>query len=385
MGSWFSNIHIRKNETATLESVTDCVRALLQQRGYEPVASESDADATVALIGSADSAWITACSDVLSHDDSVSCKKIAQPISAQLHTDVLGIACFDSDYLYLNLIHAEQELDAWVGIGRGKDIGIDRRTGVTAWKKKVADYPVFSAATKEKYICAEEFLIQAASCLGMSAEQSMAMPEEGDRAGQVQYLHFRQQEDTQPELLPRLDMNSLDAKLPCLVDRCSELNIFSMGTESYGLSLYIMGPGVEDGTLTFSDVCLGRNGQALPITLEKMQMSDGRWAYAYHDPCFPIPAGPPRRLKWEKRSRILWERHIDLKFVPRGDPRKTLDIIVVVVPDQNPQGQVRWNVWAPYGSKAEFIKHHNYIWKRVRAFEEDPNQLLPLLKEEDFD
>lgn len=385
MGSWFANLHIRKNETATAKTVADCLKTMMEQWGYESVDSETDADATVALLESGDCGWISVCSELFAHDDTLSCKKIAEPISTKLHTDVLGIACFDSDYMYLNLLNAEQELDAWVGIGSGKDVGIDRRTGVTAWKKKVTDYPAFSAAAKQKYVCAEEFLMQAAPCLGISPEQSMVTPKDAERMESAQYFYFRMQEDTEPVLLPQLSLYSMDAKLPCLIDRCSELHIFSWGTAAYGLSLYLIGPGVEDGTLTFSDVCFGRHGRAFPIMLEKKQLPDGRWAYAYHDPEFPIPEGPPKRLKWEKQRSILWEKHMDLQFVPRGDSRKTLDIIVAVVPDQNPQGQFQWNVWASYGSKAEFIKHHNSLWKRVRAFEEDPNQLLPLLKEEDFD
>ena len=385
MGMWFSNIHIRKNETATVESVADYLRAIMAQQGYTSAASADDADDVAVIITAADCDWISVCSEQFAHDDSLSCKKIAEPFSAQLHTDVMGIACFDSDYLYLNLFNAEQALDAWVGIGNGKDVGIDRRTGVTAWKKKVTDYSTFSAAAKQKYVCAEEFLQRAVTCLGMSPEQSMATSKDAERMETVQYLYFRMQEDSGPVLLPQLSLYSMDAKLPCLVDRCSKLNIFSWGTAAYGLTLYLIAPGVENGTLTFSDVCLGRNGRALPIALEKTRLSDGRWAYIYHDPEFPIPEGPPKRLKWEKQWRILWDNHINLQFVPRGDSRKTLDIIVVVVPDQNPQGQFQWNVWQSYGSKAEFIKHHNSIWKRVRAFEEDPNQLLPLLKEEDFD
>lgn len=385
MGSWFSNLHIRKRDFATTEAVVSCIHSTMAQRGYEPANSGSDADGAVAVISTPESQWISICSEQLAHDDSESYKGIAMPISEQLCTDVLGIACFDSDYLFLNLINAEEQVDAWVGIGNGKDVGIERRTGVTAWKKKVADYPVFSAAAKQKYICTEHFLTLAEPCLGLPAVQGMVTMREAELLGETKFLYYRLKEDSVILEAPKLVLNKYDAGIPCLVDRCSKLSIFSVGTESYGLSVYFLGPGVEDGKLTFSDVCLGRNGRLLPITLEKMQLPDGQWVYGYHDPYFSIPAGPSRRLKWEKQWPMMVEQRIGLVFVPQGDPRKMLDITVIVVPDHSPQGQARWNVWEPWGSKGAFIDHHNKIWKRIRAFEEDESQCLPLLKEEDFD
>ena len=147
----------------------------------------------------------------------------------------------------------------------------------------------------------------------------------------------------------------------------------------------VTGPGVEDGSVYFTDVSLGRNGCCVPIELEKIPLSDGRWAYAYHDPYFAIPEAPPKRLTEAKRWAILVERLINLEFVPRGDQRKMLDISIVLEPGQNEKARIRWNVWEPYGSKKAFIQEHNKIWKRLRAYEEDPAQLLPLLKEADFD
>lgn len=385
MGSWFSNLHIRKRDFVTTEAVVSCIYSTMAQRGYEPIPSGSDADGTVAVISTRESQWISVCSGQLAHDDAESFQEIAMPISEQLCTDVLGIACFDSDYLYLNLINAEEQVDAWVGIGKGKDVGIERRTGLSDWKKKVYDYPAFSAAVKQKYICTEHFLTQVESCFGLTAAQGMVTPEETDNEGKKELLYFRLKEDPVIPEAPKLVLNKYDAGIPCLVDRCSKLSIYSVGTESYGISVYFLGPGVEDGTLTFSDVCLGRNGRLQPITLEKMQLSDGQWVYGYHAPCFPIPAGPSRRLKWEKQWPLMVERGIGLEFVPRGDPRKALDITVIVVPDHSPEGQVRWNVWEPWGSKGAFIDHHNKIWKKVRMLEEDESQCLPLLKKEDFD
>ena len=165
MGSWFSNLHIRKTEEITRERVCNCIKDSLAEKKCTQVECADDADFVVAVYIASNSNWISVCSQAFAHDDPDSCKNIAAPLSAQLHTDVLGIACFDSDYFYLNLINAEESVDAWIGIGAGKELGITRRNNVTAWKKKVADYPAFSAAVKGAYICADGFLtVQIVAC-----------------------------------------------------------------------------------------------------------------------------------------------------------------------------------------------------------------------------
>ena len=144
--------------------------------------------------------------------------------------------------------------------------------------------------------------------------------------------------------------------------------------------------GVQHEEITFSDVKIeGFRQQPIDIELKKTQLSDGRWTYYYHDSEIVIPPGVPRKMKPEKRYWLEMERVRKISFIPHGNPRKMLDVTIVIVPDENPDNQAEWNVWHQYGSKEEFIKHHNRIWKRVRVVEEDPNQCLPLLKQKDFE
>ena len=109
MGSWFSNLHIRKNETVNSEAAADWLRRHLAGRGYLAAASE-EADGAVALIDGEN--WVTVCSDILSLEDPGILKELAEPLSGDLRTDVLGIACFDSDYLYLNLLNRAENVNA---------------------------------------------------------------------------------------------------------------------------------------------------------------------------------------------------------------------------------------------------------------------------------
>ena len=388
MGSWFSNFHIRKKDTITTQRVCDSIKDALAQKTYIPAACAQDADIAVAIVDNPNSRWITVCSAIFAHDDADSCKSVGQPLSSDLNTDVMGIACFDSDYLYLNLVNADDATDAWVGIGEGKEIGIARRNNLTAWKKKVTDYAGFSAAAKGIYVCADEFLAAVEDCLGLDAQQASLSAEyllETSCRQDVLYLYFRQEEGAHHRG-PELRICNLRYAQPCFDGRSNEVSFINVGEEFCGLTVYFLGPYVEENEITFSDVKMERfQRPSIDLELKKIRLPNGQWAFCCHDPEILMPPGVPKRMKQEKRYQLELDRMRTISFVPHGNPRKMLDVSVVIVPDGNPHNQVKWNVWQQYGSKEAFIKHHNKLWKRIRAFEEDPNQLLPLLREEDFD
>lgn len=386
MGSWFSNFHILKHRGITEATVAACVHKFMEAKTYHLTQSKEEADAVVAILLREDSQWISVCSDVFAHDDSESCAHVVAPFSAELQTAVMGISCFDSDYLYLHLVDTAKKTDAWVGVGKGKEIGITRRNNLTAWKKYVTNYSEFSAKAKEQYVLAEEFLNDAAVFLMLPATQSTCAPaylQDVDPDTKAVYFYYRQEEKTRnPELVQLVHYKN---SLPCLVGRESHITAINIGAKAKGLSVYFLGPYVEQEEITFSDVRFGLQGHAEPIELNKVLMEDGRWAYVYHDPEFDIPPKIPSRLNKDKRLMEEWIRRITVWFTPHGNARKMLDITVKFVPDKNPDGQTEWNVWMQKGSKKAFIDEHNRIWKQVMAIEANPDNCLPLLSEEDFD
>ena len=174
MGSWFSNIHIRKNETTTEETIEKYIGKIMASKHYLPCTSEIDADVAIAIVVSEDCRWISIYSDLLSLEIPSKCAEIMVLLASELHTDVLGISCFDSDYLYLNLINTLDKTDAWIGIGSASGLGIKRRSGISAWKKKVSDFQAFSESAKNKYVFAEQFLAMVERCLELPTIQSSA-------------------------------------------------------------------------------------------------------------------------------------------------------------------------------------------------------------------
>lgn len=390
MGNWFANLNIRKSSSATIDAVSEQLTKWLREQQFEPAASAEDADGAVVLLTAEDSEWITVCTELVHLEEPEKFGMVATAVSEALHGDVLGIACFDSDYLWLNLINAREQTDGWLGIGSGKELGFTRRNKLSPWKKKVHDYACFTQCVKEHYILADAFLADAAQCLGLPVRMSGASVrylEDIDPEKKAVYLYFRQAEGAENRNL--VQMAHYEESRPALMGWERDVRAINMGAESKGLTIWFLAPGVEENEVTFSDVCIVRQQVPMPIVLTRAQMPDGRWAWCWHDPEFPIPAAVTGRMKREKRWELEQQRSIAVRFTPQGDSRKALDIQIGFVPDGNPDGCTWWSVWRKYGSKEDFIKWHNKTWKMVRSMAEADEDVektcLPILKRADFD
>lgn len=392
MGSHFANIHIREKKTATKETIEKYIEKFMASRHYLPCVSEIDADGAIALVTSADCPWISLYSDLLSLEDTSKCAEIMKSLSSEFQTDVLGISCFDSDYLYLNLINTGERMDAWVGIGSASGLGIKRRSGISAWKKKVSDFQTFSENAKRKYDLVEDFLAVTEQCLKLPTIQSSASYaclKDFDLDERAKYFYFKRSEDMKSKEPTKLAQHTYSL-MPCFMDQPSIVSAINVGGESRGLSVYFSGPYVENDEITFSDVCFvkWKNNQLEEVAfdLTKVQLPDGQWAYYYHDPQFKIPTKVDDRLSLLKQVNERFDSDICVKFVPHGNGRKMLDITVLLVPDQNPKGQTGWNVWKHYGSKKAFVEQFNATWDDLRVSHSDFITDRPqTLREEDFD
>lgn len=388
MGSWFSNMSIRRSGTVTADAVAQVLVRMLGQHGYEAAQSAEEADGVLALLAGEDSEWVTVCSDLLPLEDPERFAVLGNALSGELHTDVLGIACYDSDFLWLNLLNADENIDGWVGVGSGRELGFTRRNKLTPWKKKVRDYPRFAQCAKDReaYVIADGFLYDTADALGLPRCQSTAgvqYLQEVEPHRMAACLFFRQREDLRQPELPRLA--HYDYELPFLVGYDNYVGAINQGAAGTGLKIWIRINGAKPDEVTYENVYIRSGGEELPIELTWEQMPDGVYAWCWHDPAFPIPPAVTGRMKKEKRWELERQRSFFINLTPRGNSRKTLDIQVGFVPDENPEGATWWHVWRKHGSKEAFIKEHNRIWKMVRSMEEDESTCLPYLKREDFD
>ena len=386
MGNWFANMHIRTGGPVTVDAVAEALCRIMDKRGYEP-AAEADADGVAALVGGENAEWVTVCTELLTLAEPEIFAAVGTVLSRELHTDVLGIACFDSDFLWLNLLNADENVDGWVGIGSGKELGFTRRNKLTPWKKKVRDYARFAQCAREEYVLADSFLRDTADCLGLPVSQSWASATHPEGLGPTALrLYFRQREPQR--VTQQVELCHYVQELPCLSGYENYLSAINLGAAGRGLRIWFLVPGGEPDEVTFENVRLWRDQQFIPIELTWAQMTDGRWAWCWHDPQMPILEAVTGRMKQEKRQELEAQRRFTIRFTPQGNNRKMLDIQIGFVPDENPDGGTWWRVWDPFGSREAFIKDHNKTWKWCWSMKDpgdDERGYLPLLKREDFD
>ncbi|MCI8618456.1 MAG: hypothetical protein HFG44_00045 [Oscillospiraceae bacterium] len=389
MGSWFSNLHVQKTAAVTMEQVMAYIGAWMQQQKYTVAASEEEADGVFAVCTSEASGWYSVYSDLFCFEDPNAFSRIAKPMSAALQTQVLGMSCFDSDYLYLNLVHASEAVDAWAGIGSAAGLGLKRRTGLAAWKDHVEDFQRFKECVRKKYVLAEEALAELEPCLKLPQVHGIASYEylkELDLQETATFLYLKLPEELKNQEPPKF-VPHIFSLYPSFIGDPQVNSFLNVGGAAKGLHVFFLGPYVEHDEITFSETAILRHRKdgkidRIPFELQKVKLVDGQLAYHYYDPGARIPAKVDDRLSPMKLFREQEKNSICIRFVPQGNPRKILDITMALVPGENFAGQCGWNVWRSFGSKAAYLADYNETWRKIcaaegRSFEE--------LKEEDFD
>ena len=374
MGCWFSSIHIRKSDRVKPDDILRHLSARLEAQGFVRLPSQEEAEASLVIATRPDSEWFSIYSDWLEPGGGAFDGMTAE-LSTALGVEALEVACFDSDYLYINLIDAAAGIDAWAGVGSAAGLGVKRRTGLAAWRNRVKDFQRFKAGIQQKRVCAEDVLCDVGPCLGLPVELSTAVYVDVENDG-FSHLYFKAPAGPEAGGPVRL-VASTYSSAPWLPGESVVVDALNKGRTSRGLTVYFIGPFVEHDEITFPDVGFVRikkwRAEFEPITLEKMQLPDGRYAYRYVDRRRRLPACPSDGMPLTaKRVDFESERKICLRFVPQGNPEKALDITVVLVPHENPEGWVSFNVWKDYGSKEAYLacrEERKRLWVEHRISE----------------
>lgn len=348
MGSTFSNISIRKNSVLTLGTVADCLSAVLMDKGFR-LSTEEAADISFAVFSSPPSQWFTVCESAMMFDDCKEQLDVANLLSSRLESDVLRISCFDSDYLYLNLLNPQKKLDAWASVGSSAGLGIRRRTGLSAWKSHVSDISAFTQALKQQYIFAEELLAEVSAELELPYEQSFSVYEDLSEVlpnCEFTYLHYRMPDDHAGIELPVLEHDTYSL-WPCTSGHPITVSCISKGGPGKGIELFILGESIEHYGITFTEVTLARwdrfrQQDHTPVTLVKKRMPDGSLGYYGEVKNFRIPEKVSSALPQSVRVKKESDQHFWFRCIPQYRDTCPVNIQIIVSPIQNPDGGIEW-------------------------------------------
>ena len=359
MGNYFSNLHIKTNEKTNLAEAEAVITEYFASVGAVPAEQDGDFEVTVCVPDSG--GYMSVYCDRFVPSDVMALSPV---MSERFETDVLSIACFDSDYLFLNLVNVSEAADAWLNIGKSYEISPPRRTNMAAWRKRVSDFELFKAAAKQKYICAEDFLQTAEKSLGLPYEQAVDIGE----CAKSRKLYFSAPiaEDIPPTKLV-IDRFELT---PCQPGKISACFVSNKGAASKGIAVLFRGNYVEHEDITIDDAEFSYhdshgNWVNIPISWKKIKLNNGEWAYFWEDEKFKIQPRVSESLPPNVQADKEYLRSFGVRYTPHGDRRKFLDIAVTFVPLSNAlAGQCTWRVWGRHSSKREYIEQHNESWAR---------------------
>jgi hypothetical protein len=363
MGATFTNIHIRQTDSNSYSILERFLLNVIQAEGYRQVDQETDADISLYIYQN-DSPWISISSDLLDFQDEESIQAFCSPLSSSLNSDVLAIGCFDSDFVYLNLINAKEKIDAWARVGTLFDNPFRRRTTPAAWRSKVTNLDEFKSALKTNNGFAEGCLNKIETLLKMSPNQSLLVPDMIPymKPGKITTYHFAFPESKSIEA-PKLYIPQFSLT-PSWLNKDQVVGFVNRGGKSRGIGIQFTGNYVEHGDITFKDVQLEYDlghfpRKTIPLKLEKQRTSTGEWIYSTEVNDFPIPEKVNRKLPPQRFQKEEFNREFLIRFTPEGNPNKILDISLTVFPLKYPELKCVWCVWHHSGSKREFILDFN--------------------------
>lgn len=368
MGTYFSNLQIRKTKELDTDKIKEAVSALMEKSQYKVVSNKEEADVTVTIYNGG-SPWVSVFSDGIEIYDDKACEALLKPLSAELDTDVMAVSCLDSDYLFLNLVNESEKINAWANVGSHPEGRFPRRTVFSLWKNKVSDLEKFKSIIRKEYDFAEEALEHAQALFGLPAVQGSICEdslEEIENRSFFTYLYFslpdfeKRKEPTELKI-PRFSLT------PCKIGENSIVCAINTGGSSRGIAIAFTGDYVENEDITFTDVKLEYGfdktpAKEIPVQLCKREIAKGKWAYCAEIPDFLIPDKVNPDLPPKRKADLEFAREIGIRFTPLGNPKKLLDICVHLIPLGNPQGQCCWCVWLLDGSKEAYIKNSNSRW-----------------------
>lgn len=388
MGAFFSNIHVRKSDQYSLEELKEWIIEQMRAKGYILLADGTHADISAIIYAPVNSDWVSVASDTFEFGSEEDVKKVIAPISDRFCTDVLAAACYDSDYLLMNLINTSDNLDGWINVGNC-EMKPSRRTNLAVWKKKVNDYDAFKSVMKRDYIFAEEAFYEAAQFLGMDKRQTCLEPDIGDELDKnaVCQLYFSAPEGATKEL-PRLRIGRFTLT-PCKIGASQCVFVNNQGGKSKGIEIMFYGDYIENDELTFDNVTFecdfgSEKRKVIPIALRKVRCTDGTWALRWKDESFNIPPAVSKDIPMGKRMDLEFKKEFGVRFTVHGNPRKALDVKVYIIPLENREhGADCWYVYRSCVTKEKYIQEHNDRIIRIRN--SGGGICEELMKMEDFD
>ena len=363
MGQFFNNLHILKNKEFDKERLMDSIIKYMTGKGF--TLDMGSPDLSVIIYDPDDSDWISIATEAFEFYSLENIKNTVNSFTSVGSTSAITAACYDSDFLQLSLTNFDTDEEGWLNAGRPEEGMKLKSDSFSAWKKIVKDVDKLKEIAAADYVFAEEAFGKVADLIGMNPKQTtISTSTEYFDGSEVIKFFFSAPKQTVD--LPKFEIPRANG-LPCRIGESDVVGVVNKGGQGKGIGVMFVGDYVENDEITFSDTKLQiqENGEwkFIPFELKKNKLSNGKMCYYWTDTNFLIPSCVSEKIPLDKRMSMEFEREIGIRFTPQGNPRKVLDIRIVIYPLSNSRdGQTSWYVYKPFGSKANYIEFHKELF-----------------------
>lgn len=359
MGLFINNIHVKNENESDFEKIKKYFVEKLKNDGYREADNEENPDISLVIYKPENGRWISVASDTFDFSTEEKIEAVSKPLAKEFHNDILTAVCVDSDYLFLNLTKADGSADGCVSVGKsfGKKI---RKDNLSPWKNSIDDFDKFKKAVKKNYDFAEDAFVEAANLLGMDEEQALLTTDAlSNTAKNAAILKFCA--PLESVNLPKLAITQFSL-MPLKIDSVNGVFAVNKGGKSKGIAVIILGDFVKNDEITFENVTfdseIGTNERkSIPVTFRKTDSANGEKILYWENRDFTIPQAVDVKIPEDRRIKLEFERSFGIRFTPKGNSGKILDVKVCFAPLNNfKNGQCIWYVYKLSGSKAEYIR-----------------------------
>ena len=341
MGYSFSNIQIKnKGRTVDVDRVLEVLTAGKNLRKAE---AGEEADIIIAIHPGKDEGWATVVSDLFDQDDQA-LVSFARSLSDAFQTEAMIIGCFDSDYLFLNLLDSRNDVDIWAACGHypGK---APRRSNYNAWKDYVTDVSAFREAMRKDRVFAEECLEEVEPIISLPAKQSLQCVETAAEEAEFVCCRYMLAGDEKPDDPPRFELCRV-RPLEFYLDRPNGIGFLNHGGPSRGVAVYISGEPLGRQKAEIERVELLMHGVTgewvkVPVEMDKVELDNGLIGFYGKCPSVRIPKPIPKGLTLKKYIDMEFDRSINVYFSLRKgclQDEQYGKIQVSLIPMQNHAG-----------------------------------------------
>ena len=352
MGFTFTNVQLRKAEKYDKALADSIASSVASSRGWKRVDNPDEADVTTVIASSETSPWIAVVSDAFDGDLDAAIHA-AQGLSEYLQTDALVIGCFDSDYLFLNMLNPSDGIDLWASCGSAAVAGLSgmRRSNFRAWSRRVKDIDAFRNIMKQPRDFAEDCLSDLEEILDLPVMQSTGSGEDWSGVSESYQYYYVVAEEVESGDPPVLEWHLPPAYAPSEGQE-NIISAINRGGASRGLAIAFMGEDVEKSKVAVYTATVqvrDRRGEwaLYPLEIQEKEDAIGQKMLYGELPSLPIPEKVSERLPWKKRMEREYQRSIALRYVPESlhpyhEGSRLTGLTVHMIPLKNWQGQCGW-------------------------------------------